>query len=140
MIFRNGIIIGMIAFIIFIVSMVLVLNSKGSDLTTDDYYLKEGTFESELKARRLAIEFNNPLSIKISDNNIIFLCDNKTKVTDLMVEFTRMNNKNLDKSVSIDKLPYAIPVKNFVKGNYYIKSIYKIKNQSLEQDTSIVLK
>ena len=140
MIFRNGIIIGMIAFIIFIVSMVLVLNSKGSDLTTDDYYLKENTFESELNARRLAIEFNNPLSIKISDNNIIFLCDNKTKVTDLMVEFTRMNNKNLDKSFSIDKLPYAIPMKNFVKGNYSIKSIYKIKNQSLEQDTSIVLK
>ena len=138
--FRNGIIIGMLAFVGFILTLVFVINSKGAELTSEEYYLNEKKFDSELEARERAKELKFPLKIDLKDQSIEFSYDENSKISNLQVEFTRLNDKSLDRTFDFKALPFSISTKILEKGNYLVKSSFIFDNQKLEQDTSLTIK
>ncbi len=138
--FRNGIIIGMLAFVGFILTLVFVINSKGAELTSEEYYLNEKKFDSELEARERAKKLKFPLKIDLKDQSIEFSSDENSKISNLQVEFTRLNDKSLDRTFDFKALPFSIPTKILEKGNYLVKSSFIFDNQKLEQDTSLTIK
>ncbi len=138
--FRNGIIIGMVAFIVFILTLVLIINSKGADLTSEEYYLNEKKFDSELEAREQAKKYKFPLKMVTKEKIIEFYSTENHKLSDLKIEFTRPNDKSLDRTFESIKLPFTLPTKLLKKGNYLVKSSFIIDNQKLEQDTSLTIK
>ena len=46
--FRNGIIIAMIAFVAFIVTLAIVISSKDSELTSEDYYIEKKSLHNNV--------------------------------------------------------------------------------------------
>jgi hypothetical protein len=138
--FRNGIIIGMVLFVGFIITLVLIINSKGAELTSEEYYLKEKSFDQEYEARKLAHSLNYPLKLRLNENEFVFETTDSSEVSDIQIEFSRMNNSKLDQSFKFKKLPILIPLKFLTKGKYLVKSSYEYKERFLQQDTVVTIR
>lgn len=137
--FRNGIIAGMVLFMVFILSLVVVLSSKGSELTTEDYYLKDKNFQQNINARQLAMDIKNPAIVKVENKLLsIFFKENRV-ASNIMISFTRPNDKSLDREVKIGTTPATVPVKFLEKGNYDITITYQIDGKKYEQVEELIV-
>jgi len=137
--FRNGIIVGMVLFMVFILSLVVVLSSKGSELTTEDYYLKDKNFQQNINARQLAMDIKNPAIIKV-ENKLLSIAFKENRVaSNVMISFTRPNDKSLDREIKIGTTPASVPVKFLQKGNYDMTITYQIDSKKYEQVEELIV-
>ncbi|NBR14186.1 MAG: hypothetical protein EBQ94_10085 [Flavobacteriales bacterium] len=138
--FRNGIIIGMVAFMAFILTLVIIISSKGSELTSDDYYVKDQNFQAEINARQTASDLGNPAKVRVSNDTLsVSFTDNST-VSDVELSFIRPNDKSLDRTIKISKIPALIPISFLKKGNYKVEIVFKVKGKNCEQVEDITIK
>jgi hypothetical protein len=138
--FRNGIIIGMVAFMVFILTLVIIISSKGSELTSDDYYVKDKKFQSELDARQKASDLGNPANVKVTNDTLSVSFSDNSVVSDVEISFVRPNDKSLDRTIKIAKIPALIPISFLKKGNYSAEIVYKVKGKYCEQVEDITIK
>jgi hypothetical protein len=138
--FRNGIIIGMVAFMVFILTLVIIISSKGSELTSDDYYVKDKKFQKELDARQTASDLKNPAKVSFSNDTLSVSFSDNSLATDVEISFVRPNDKSLDRTINISKVPANIPISFLKKGNYSAVIVYKIKGKFCEQVEDITIK
>lgn len=68
----KGIVIGMAAFVIFIVTLVSIIMSRKVDLETENYYQKEALLDDEIQARKNWVNANLSVFIEKSNQNWIF--------------------------------------------------------------------
>lgn len=137
--FRNGIIAGMVLFMVFILSLVVVLSSKGSELTTEDYYLKDKNFQQNINARQLAMDIQNPAIVKI-ENNLLSIAFKENRLAEkVKISFSRPNDKALDREVKIGSVPSTVPVKFLKKGNYDMVITYEIEGKKYEQVEELIV-
>ena len=130
-------------FIMFIVTMGLLMQREGSDLVSDDYYMHDRGYQSELNAIQHANHFNNPLKISQTEDSLVFNWSEKSTPSRISLYFMRPNNKNLDKTFEIDfgnKKHITIPISIFKNGNYQIDAKYNIRGDSCQQNISIRIK
>lgn len=137
--FRNGIIAGMVLFMVFILSLVVVLSSKGSELTTEDYYLKDKNFQQNINARQLAMDIKNPAIVKVENKLLSIVFKENRVASNVMISFTRPNDKSLDREVKIGTTPATVPVKFLEKGNYDITITYQINGKKYEQVEELIV-
>jgi hypothetical protein len=137
--FRNGIIAGMVLFMVFILSLVVVLSSKGSELTTEDYYLKDKNFQQNINARQLAMDIKNPAIVKVENKLLSIVFKENRVASNVMISFTRPNDKSLDREVKIGTTPATVPVKFLEKGNYDITITYQIDGKKYEQVEELIV-
>jgi len=127
-------------FIVFILSMVFVINSKGSELTSDDYYLKDKAYQQEMEAMNNAEKYGNPVHFIVKNDTLHITFMSKVQPDSLTVMFMRPNSRKLDQEISIDRLPMAIPTSEFVKGNYEVRTTFYVEDQFCEQNTDLTIK
>ena len=139
MAFRNGIIAGMVLFMVFILSLVVVLSSKGSELTTEDYYLKDKNFQQNINARQLAMDIKNPAIVKVENKLLSIVFKENRVASNVMISFTRPNDKSLDREVKIGTTPATVPVEFLEKGNYDITITYQIDGKKYEQVEELIV-
>lgn len=139
MAFRNGIIAGMVLFMVFILSLVVVLSSKGSELTTEDYYLKDKNFQQNINARQLAMNIKNPAIVKVENKLLSIVFKENRVASNVMISFTRPNDKSLDREVKIGTTPATVPVKFLEKGNYDMTITYQIDGKKYEQVEELII-
>ena len=139
MAFRNGIIAGMVLFMVFILSLVVVLSSKGSELTTEDYYLKDKNFQQNINARQLAMDIKNPAIVKVENKLLSIVFKENRVASNVMISFTRPNDKSLDREVKIGTTPATVPVKFLEKGNYDMTITYQIDGKKYEQVEELIV-
>ncbi len=139
MAFRNGIIAGMVLFMVFILSLVVVLSSKGSELTTEDYYLKDKNFQQNINARQLAMDIKNPAIVKVENKLLSIVFKENRVASNVMISFTRPNDKSLDREVKIGTTPATFPVKFLEKGNYDMTITYQIDGKKYEQVEELIV-
>ena len=137
--FRNGIIAGMVLFMVFILSLVVVLSSKGSELTTEDYYLKDKNFQQNINARQLAMDIKNPAIVKVENKLLSIVFKENRVASNVMISFTRPNDKSLDREVKIGTTPATVPVKFLEKGNYDMTITYQIEGKKYEQVEELIV-
>jgi hypothetical protein len=137
--FRNGIIAGMVLFMVFILSLVVVLSSKGSELTTEDYYLKDKNFQQNINARQLAMDIKNPAIVKVENKLLTIVFKENRVASNVMISFTRPNDKSLDREVKIGTTPATVPVKFLEKGNYDMTITYQIDGKKYEQVEELIV-
>jgi hypothetical protein len=139
MAFRNGIIAGMVLFMVFILSLVVVLSSKGSELTTEDYYLKDKNFQQNINARQLAMDIQNPAIVKI-ENKLLSIAFKENRLAEnVKISFSRPNDKALDREVKIGSVPSTVPVKFLKNGNYDMVITYEIEGKKYEQVEELIV-
>jgi hypothetical protein len=137
--FRNGIIIGMVLFMVFILSLVVVLSSKGSELTTEDYYLKDKNFQQNINARQLAADIHNPAIVKI-ENKLLSIAFKENRLAEkVKISFSRPNDKALDREVKIGTIPSTVPVRFLKNGNYDMVITYEIEGEKYEQVEELIV-
>ena len=137
--FRNGIIAGMVLFMVFILSLVVVLSSKGSELTTEDYYLKDKNFQQNINARQLAMDIKNPAIVKI-ENKFLSIAFKENRLAEkVKISFSRPNDKALDREVKIGSVPSTVPVKFLKNGNYDMVITYEIEGKKYEQVEELIV-
>ncbi|MBU3660191.1 MAG: hypothetical protein FGM14_09990 [Flavobacteriales bacterium] len=137
--FRNGIIAGMVLFMVFILSLVVVLSSKGSELTTEDYYLKDKNFQQNINARQLAMDIQNPAIVKI-ENKLLSIAFKENRLAEnVKISFSRPNDKALDREVKIGSVPSTVPVKFLKNGNYDMVITYEIEGKKYEQVEELIV-
>lgn len=139
MAFRNGIIAGMVLFMVFILSLVVVLSSKGSELTTEDYYLKDKNFQQNINARQSAMDIKNPAIVKVENKLLSIVFKENRVASNVMISFTRPNDKSLDREVKIGTTPATVPVKFLEKGNYDMTITYQIEGKKYEQVEELIV-
>jgi hypothetical protein len=137
--FRNGIIAGMVLFMVFILSLVVVLSSKGSELTTEDYYLKDKNFQQNINARQLAMDIKNPAIVKI-ENKLLSIAFKENRLAEkVKISFSRPNDKALDREVKIGTIPSTVPVRFLKNGNYEMVITYEIEGKKYEQVEELIV-
>ncbi len=137
--FRNGIIAGMVLFMVFILSLVVVLSSKGSELTTEDYYLKDKNFQQNINARQLAMDIQSPAIVKI-ENKLLSIAFKENRLAEnVKISFSRPNDKALDREVKIGSIPSTVPIKFLKNGNYDMVITYEIEGKKYEQVEELIV-
>ncbi|MEY4288116.1 MAG: FixH [Bacteroidota bacterium] len=122
--FRNGIIIAMIAFVAFIVTMALVINSKKSELISEDYYIQEKSFNADFDAQQRSADMKNPIKLIQEANGIRFVNQSKLNIQKIDLSFVLMNDGGADFSLKHYNVNDLITKDNFTKGMYEIQMRY----------------
>jgi hypothetical protein len=134
--FRNGIIIAMIAFVAFIVTMGIIISSKDSELISEDYYIKEKSFNEDFDAQQRAADYKNPIKLENRENGIYFLNSSQLVIEQINITFIRMNDGQADFFIKNHDIKVLIPKQKLAKGNYEIQIRYKVNNIPFLQVTT----
>jgi hypothetical protein len=126
MIFRNGIIVAMIAFVAFIVTLAVVINSQKTELISEDYYIKEKYFNDDFEAQQRAADLKNPIKLMHDEHGIHFVNLCKQDIQSIDLSFVLMNNGGEDFTIKNHPLNASISKDKFSKGIYEIQLRYEV--------------
>lgn len=138
----KGLTIVIIAFMSFILYMVITLITKGNaDLVSEDYYKKEIEYEKEISALKNSEEAKEKVIVKEDDNFLIFQFPTTKNIENIEIHLLRPNNDKGDltftekntKNVMVDK-------KKLEKGVYKASISYTSEGQSFLQKEEIKIK
>lgn len=96
----KGITVALVLFMGFILTMAGVMMSKGVELETEDYYLKEMAYEQEIQALKNANSLDEKISIEMDEDFLIVQIP-EGKFKDVQLELFRPNDKKQDKIYNI---------------------------------------
>lgn len=131
--FRNGIIIAMISFVAFIVTLALVINSKDTELISEDYYIQEKSFNQDYAAQQRAADYKNPIKINLKNKGLIFTNESSLEIEKIDLSFVLMNNGSADFSIKDHVLGTVISTDKLSKGVYEVQIRYHIQNEPFMQ-------
>ncbi len=132
--FRNGIIIAMIAFVAFIVTLAVMINSKNSELISEDYYLKEKLFNDDYDAQQRAVNHKNPIKLIKRQALICFENQSDLAIEKIELAFVCMNDGKADFNLKNQDVPACILSDKLKKGNYQIQIRFEVRNQTYLQE------
>ena len=132
--FRNGIIIAMIAFVAFIVTLAVMINSKNTELISEDYYLKEKLFNDDYDAQQRAVNHKNPIKLIKRQALICFENQSDLAIEKIELAFVRMNDGKADFNLKNQDVPACILSDKLKKGNYQIQIRFEVRNQTYLQE------
>lgn len=141
--FRNGLIIFMVLFMTFIVTLGVLMQREGSDLVSDDYYAHDRAYQNELQAIQNASSHKDAFNITQSADSLIFSFLVSPQPRKVSLYFMRPNNKAFDKSFELtipSDLKMAMPKAIFKTGHYQVEAKYTIAGDHCLQRIDIAIK
>jgi hypothetical protein len=137
----KGIAIAMIAFMTFILYMVITLMSKKTDLESEDYYKKEIEFDKEINAITNTNKLKEKVKISQNEDFVVLQFPLIKSIDSIKVLMFRPDNDEDDQTFEIkDSKMLMIPNKKLKLGIYEMKIQFKIENELYMQKESIVIK
>jgi hypothetical protein len=137
----KGITIFMVAFMSFILYMVITLMTKGnSELESEDYYKKEIKYQNEINAQRNANRKKEKVKITDSQEYLTFTFPGNEKIEEISIEFYRPNNSKNDISFNEQNTSNVlIDKKKLIKGLYIVSISYRVKGAFYMQKEEITI-
>jgi hypothetical protein len=133
--FGHGITIALIAFVIFILTLVTSFLRQDVDLEYTDYYTRELVFNETKEATENGMPFLNSLQIESVDGQLnLFFDENFPQFNQAELHFYRADNAawDLNKKIGQGRL-HQFSLDEFHKGKYELRMDWKID----EKDFSI---
>ncbi len=129
----TGLVIGMLAFISFIMYFVVtMLSSKefDHDLVVEDYYKAELHYQQDIDAERNALGMEEKISLENKNQKITIDFPEEMKLEQLegQVNFYRPSNKMLDFKISFSEIgsnKFIVPSEKLVQGRWNISVNWK---------------
>lgn len=142
----TGIVIGMLAFISFIMYFVVTMMSSSDydhDLVVEDYYKAELHYQQDIDAQENALALNEQISIRRKGESLIVLFPEGIDLekTTGMVSLYRPSNKKLDFSIPFSKIKsseFEIPADQLVHGRWNVKVTWQNSEKEFMFKTEIV--
>jgi nitrogen fixation protein FixH len=115
----KGIIIGMVLFMGFILTLVIILMRQNVDMVSDDYYKKELVFNETYDAQQNYENASGKIELQLSADSLFILFPDDLKQGSVLVELKRPNNQHQDAHFTVDaSKKVMIPVKMLPKGSF----------------------
>jgi hypothetical protein len=137
---RNGVIIGMSLFIVFILYLVFVISSKSSELISDDYYERDRNYQSEIEAQKNAASLGSPARISIENDTFKLIFANDLKATNIEMYLFKPNDQKADQNLEIKQTPFLLPTKLLQKGKYTANLQYEMEGKKCQQSIEFLVK
>ena len=129
--FGHGITIALIAFVIFILTLVTSFLRQDVDLEYTDYYTRELVFNETKEATENGMPFLNSLQIESVDGQLnLFFDENFPQFNQAELHFYRADNAawDLNKNIGQGRL-HQFSLDEFHKGKYELRMDWKIDNE-----------
>ena len=142
----TGIVIGMLAFISFIMYFVVTMMSSSDydhDLVVEDYYKAELHYQQDIDAQENALALNEQISLERRGDSLIVLFPEGIDLekTTGMVSLYRPSNKKLDFSIPFSEIKsseFEIPADQLVNGRWNVKVTWQNSEKEFMFKTEIV--
>ena len=136
----KGIALTLGAFIVFIMYMVIQQMSTRIDLVSDDYYIQEMNYSSELKAINRDRGFVNRPEVSQTEKHLVIQLPADFDLQKVSVHLRRPNNEEDDQQFSVEGTKMFIIEKDkLIEGNYQIVISYTIDDIQYIQKKDIVI-
>ncbi len=136
----KGIALTLALFIGFIMYMVIQQMSTNIDLVSEDYYIQEINYSSELDAINRDKGFIHRPKISQTESHLVVKLPEDYTLTEVTIYLRRPNNKKKDQKFSVKNTKMFILEKDKLdKGNYQIVITYTIKNELYIQKKEIFI-
>ena len=124
----TGLVIGMLAFISFIMYFVVTMLSSTDydhDLVTEDYYRAELYYQQDINAEKNALAMKEQIQVKTEGNKLVVQFPETMDLQEMegIVSFYRPSNKMLDFQIPFKELignSLIVPEEKLVKGRWNI--------------------
>ncbi|MDR0800970.1 FixH family protein [Fluviicola sp.] len=136
----KGIIVGMVLFMGFIITMVVIMMQQKIDLVQEDYYQQELEYNKQYDAESNYLSAQKPIEIRSSADTLLLAFPADFQTGKATVQLQRPNNKELDTTFTIDvRGQVKIPVKRIEKGQFkcIISGIYRGKVYQMSQQVTL---
>lgn len=136
----KGLTIAMIAFMLFITTMVVTMMSKGVELESAEYYKKDLAYNAEMEAIGRVNAMENRIEIRMEAENVLAIVPADQFITDVTLFFRRPNDETADFEIHVgDKRLEKIPNAKMKPGIYTIEMRYFAKGKACLQKERIYL-
>ncbi len=136
----RGIAIALGSFIIFIMYMVTQQMSTNIDLVSEDYYIEEINYSSELKAINRDRAFVNRPIVSQTEKHLVIKFPSNYDLKEIKVNLRRPNNQDDDLQFDVEGTKmFIIDKEKLIKGNYQIVISYELDNLQYIQKKNIVI-
>jgi hypothetical protein len=85
------------------------------------------------------MDIKNPAVVKVENKLLSIVFKENRVASNVMISFTRPNDKSLDREVKIGTTPATVPVKFLEKGNYDMTITYQIEGEKYEQVEELIV-
>jgi len=142
----TGIVIGMLAFISFIMYFVVTMMSSSDydhDLVVEDYYKAELHYQQDIDAQENAFALNEQISLERRGESLIIIFPEGIDLENTMgtVSLYRPSNKKLDFSIPFSEIKsseFEIPANQLVNGRWNVNVTWKNDEKEFMYKTEIV--
>ncbi|RYM32054.1 hypothetical protein ERX46_15310 [Brumimicrobium glaciale] len=128
----KAITIALIAFMSYIVYMVVILISQDTDLVSPDYYKDEVKFETEITAQQNAVDNRSNLNIDVSPEGLYLVLETPDIINALNVQLYRSNAKDDDINIESKGKNLFIESSQLKTGRYYLTTNWKIQDKNYQ--------
>lgn len=136
----KGIAIALTLFIGFILFLAISLMRTNFDLVSDDYYQREINYQDEIQAIQNANDLPDSINISITETHVLILLPQESEYKNIIVEFLRPNDKNLDQTFKIEETKtFTIEKEKFIPGKYDIRMSFSVDNKPCLQKEKIYI-
>lgn len=137
----KGIIIGMVVFMGFILTMVVIMMRQKIDLVEEDYYKRELNYEDQLAAQKMYVTSTDKISVKSEENGLHAYFPAEFQTNDVTITLRRPNDKNKDLVFTIKPIEEVIiPTDAFPKGLFTVTINGSIQGKPYEMSEQVTIK
>lgn len=125
----KGIVIGMAAFMGFILYMVITLMRHDVDLVSEDYYQQELNYEDQISAQTVYAHSAEKINMQLHGQELQFSLPELLAQDSIHLQLKRPDDKELDITLDLPAQQHiAVPVKQLKKGKYEV-SVRGLRDQ-----------
>jgi hypothetical protein len=137
----KGILIAMIAFMSFIIILVVGFFSHRVDLESEDYYMREMAYEEEMGFLNNANALSENAEISVQDGHVVVQLSEKYDYSDVELALKRPDDSQDDKTFQIENThTFIVPGDAVRDGKYIVELSYIANDQHCLQKEEIYLK
>jgi len=133
----TGLVIGMLAFISFIMYFVVTMMSSNDfnhDLVVEDYYKAELHYQQDIDAERNALQMEERIRLENTNSKILIFFPEEMDLTSLdgKVNFYRPSNKVLDFSIDFSEITsneFIVSTEKLVPGRWNINITWQRQDE-----------
>lgn len=134
----KGLMMAMIAFMAFIITLVVSLVSHDVQLDTEDYYQLDLAYDGEMEAMNRASGLDQKVGLERNEDGYVVEVPSNQFITDVSVFFNRPNDESQDFVIEVgDKRMEKIPMDKLQPGVYNIEFRYFSKGKACLQKDRI---
>ncbi|MDG1332523.1 MAG: FixH family protein [Crocinitomicaceae bacterium] len=134
----KGLTIAMVAFMGFIITMVVIMISADVELESEDYYKKDLAYNGEMEAISRVNEMDQPIELTKGDTSFVVKVPTNEFISDVSIFFSRPNDESQDFVVEIgERRLEKISMDRFNPGVYNIEVRFFAKGKSCLQKDRI---